>query len=89
MAQGVFVTMTARLTKLTMKDVHVLHRIHDTLDALQCSSYFSSMDLHSGYWQIYICCDDKLITLSTAPGGFTISTTWRWGCETRLQRLIV
>ena len=33
-------------------DVHPLPRIDDSLDQLAVSSYFSTLDLASGYWQV-------------------------------------
>ena len=33
-------------------DVHLLPRIDDSLDQLAGSSYFSTLDLASGYWQV-------------------------------------
>ena len=41
-----------RLNSMTIKDCYALPRIDETLDSLQGSSYFSSLDLKSGFWQI-------------------------------------
>jgi len=41
-----------QLNKLTKKDAHPLPRIDDTLDSLQGSCWFSTLDLASGYWQV-------------------------------------
>ncbi|GFY62330.1 retrovirus-related Pol polyprotein from transposon 412 [Trichonephila inaurata madagascariensis] len=38
----------------TTKDVYPLPRIDDTLDCLKGAQYFSSMDMHPGYWQIEV-----------------------------------
>ena len=41
-----------RLNSITKKDVYPLPRIDEILDALGKTSYFSSLDLASGYWQV-------------------------------------
>ena len=41
-----------KLNGITKMDVHPLPRIDESLDQLASSSYFSTMDLASGYWQI-------------------------------------
>ena len=41
-----------KLNTLTKKDKYPLPRIDKTLDQLGGASYFSAMDLLSGYWQI-------------------------------------
>ncbi len=40
------------MNEVTRKDAYPLPRIDDTLDALRCSRYFSTLDLYSGYWQM-------------------------------------
>ena len=41
-----------RLNSVTKKDVYPLPRIDDILDTLGGASYFSSLDLAAGYWQV-------------------------------------
>ena len=41
-----------KLNAITKMDVHPLPRIDDSLDQLAGSSYFSTLDLASGYWQV-------------------------------------
>ena len=40
------------LNDVTRKDSHPLPQIAESLDALGGAQYFSTLDLHSGYWQI-------------------------------------
>ncbi len=40
------------LNKITKKDPYLLPRIDEALDAVAGSSWFSSLDLRSGYWQV-------------------------------------
>ncbi|UYV82700.1 hypothetical protein LAZ67_22000606 [Cordylochernes scorpioides] len=46
-----------RLYKITKRDVYPLPNIDDALESLAGSSYFSPMDLRSGYWQTEV--DEK------------------------------
>ncbi len=41
-----------KLSDVTRKDAYPLPCIDDTLDALRSSTYFSTLDLYSGYWQV-------------------------------------
>lgn len=41
-----------RLNAVTCKDSYLLPRIDDALDYISGSSWFSSLDLRSGYWQV-------------------------------------
>ena len=41
-----------KLNNWTVKDAYLLPWIDETLDNLQGSQWFSSLDLKSGYWQV-------------------------------------
>ena len=41
-----------KLNEQTVKDTYSLPRIDETLDSLQGSQWFSSLDLKYGYWQV-------------------------------------
>ncbi|KRZ81449.1 Retrovirus-related Pol polyprotein from transposon [Trichinella sp. T8] len=58
-----------QLNNLTRKDAHPLLRIHDTLDALACAQWFSTLDLVSGYWQVEVEQQDREKTAFTTPFG--------------------
>ena len=60
-----------RLNKRTIRDAYALPRIEDTLDALNGSCWFSTLDLKSGYWQVEMDERDKSKTAFTVgPLGF-------------------
>lgn len=58
-----------RLNSITKKDVYPLPRIDDVIDCLHSASYFSSVDLQSGYWQIPMDPVDKEKTAFVTPDG--------------------
>jgi len=43
-----------KLNSVTLKDVYPLPNIDDLLTALKGATYFSTLDLNSGYWQIQV-----------------------------------
>ncbi|GFW73491.1 retrovirus-related Pol polyprotein from transposon 17.6 [Trichonephila clavipes] len=48
-----------RLSDVTKKDSYYLSRIDDMLYTLAVNTWFSTLDLKSGYWQIELLSDDK------------------------------
>ena len=61
-----FVTDYRRLNQNTITDSHYLPRIDDTFDRLAGASWFSTVDLKSGYWQLDMHPDDRHYTAFTA-----------------------
>lgn len=57
------------LNKVTKRDVYPLPRIDDALDCLHGATYFSSIDLRSGYWQIAVDDLDREKTAFVTPDG--------------------
>jgi hypothetical protein len=58
-----------RVNDITLKDAYPLPRIEESLDALQGSRYFSTLDLKSGYWQVELREEDKPLTAFTTRRG--------------------
>ena len=54
-----------KLNKQTIKDAYSLPQIEETLDSLQGSRWFSSLDLKSGYWQVEMNEESKSLTAFT------------------------
>ena len=60
-----------KLNNWTVKDTYSLPYIDETLDSLQGSHWFSSLNLKSGYWQVEMDEDSKPLTAFTVgPLGF-------------------
>ena len=60
-----------KLNNQTIKDVYSLPYIDETLDSLQGSQWFSSLDLTLGYWQVKMDKESKPLTAFTVgPLGF-------------------
>ena len=60
-----------RLNAQTIKDVHRLSQIKETLDCLKGTEWFTSLDMKPGYWQVEMEEDCKALTaFSFGPLGF-------------------
>ena len=60
-----------KLNERTIKDAYLLSQIDKTLDSLQGSQWFSSLDLKSGYWQVKMDEESKPLTAFVmGPLGF-------------------
>ena len=58
-----------KLNTVTVKDSYPLSRIDDTLDALSGSTWFSTLDLQSGYWQVEMSEEHREKTAFVAGSG--------------------
>lgn len=58
-----------RLNAITKKDSYSLPRIDDALDYIASSSWFSSLKLRSGYWQVELAPEAKTKTSFTIGQG--------------------
>ena len=64
-----------RLNALTKKDSHPLPRICEMLDSLVGSTYYSTFDLTSGFWQVPVDEESKQFT------AFTLGSMGLYECE--------
>ena len=70
-----------KLNNQTVKDTYLLPWIDETLDSLQGSKWFSSLDLKSGYWQVKMDEESKPLT------AFTVGTLGFYECTRMPFRL--
>ena len=54
-----------KLNNQTVKDAYLLPHIDETLNSLQGSQWFSSLDLKSGYWKVKVDRESKPLTTFT------------------------
>ena len=64
-----------KLNNQTVKDAYSLLQIDKTLDSLQGSQWFSSLDLESGYWQVEMDEESKPMT------AFTVGPLGSYKCK--------
>ena len=58
-----------KLNDLTKKNSYPLPMINNTLDELSGSSWFSTLDCKSGYWQVEVAQKDREETAFTVGNG--------------------
>ena len=69
-----------KLNNQTVKDAYMLSQINETLDSLQGSQWFSSLDLKSGYWQVKMDEESKpLMAFTVGTLGFYESERMPFG----------
>ena len=80
-----------KVNAVTRKDVYPLPRIDETLDTLGGASYFTTLDLASGYWQVPLKEEDKHKTAFSTHTGlweFTVMPFGLCGAPASFQRLM-
>ena len=65
-----------RINSKTIKDAYFLPRIEETIDNLQGATWFSSLDLQAGYWQVPMAEQDKEKTAFVVGGNLGF-----WECN--------
>jgi len=68
-----------KLNAVTKKDSYPLPRIDDILDQLSGNSWFSTLDLKSGYWQVKINLKDEEKTAFSVGNGLWQFTVMPFG----------
>jgi hypothetical protein len=58
-----------KLNKVTTRDVYPIPRIDDCLTAPGGNQWFSTFDMHAGFWQIEMAAEDKPKTAFIVEGG--------------------
>ena len=58
-----------KLNDVTRKDAYPIPQVFDLIDSLSGNTYFTTLDLKSGYWQVPVHPDSKPKTAFVIPGG--------------------
>ena len=80
-----------KLNSVTRRDSHPIPHVQDTLDCLHGTSYFSCLDLRSGYWQVEVDDESKPKTAFTTHNGLFEFRKWPFGlanAPSTFQRLM-
>ena len=80
-----------KVNAVTCKDVYPLPRIDETLDTLGGASYFTTLDLASGYWQVPLKEEDRQKTAFSTHTGlweFTVMPFGLCGAPASFQLLM-
>ena len=80
-----------KLNHVTHKDAHPIPRLQDCLENLQGAKWFSTLDLHSGYWQVEMDQHDREKTAFATTGGlyqFTVMSFGLTNAPATFQRLM-
>ena len=74
--------------RFSRNDAHPLPRISDLLDSVKDATYFSTLDLRSGYWQIPVEPEDcQKTAFATQSGLYEFTTTFQRAMEIALAGL--
>ena len=68
------------LNNVTRKDSYPLPRMDDTLEALNGATWFSTLDLNSGYWQVEVHPSDGEKTAFSTGKGLQSNAIWALQC---------
>lgn len=68
-----------QVSDITVKDSFQLSRVDESLDLVMVFTWFSSLDLRNGYWQVAMAPEDKAKTSFTTGKGLWLFKTMLFG----------